>query len=252
MSQEVAQTQPSEVAISNFGAFGAENIIASDLRVPKILLMQAMSDLVSERKAIAGDFVESFEGRKLGDDRTPVQIIPFYVTNTWTVKKEVNGKMEFDKVEDRGGQDIKREYEIVGQDGIKRTNHRTLNIFCLLKGGNLSVPYMLSLQNSSFKAGAQPFLNKVQLLRTENKAPANVVFQLGVAQEENEKGRWFAVTVGACKDANGKDIATSNEELAAAYTQYKAISGAIESGAKIDMSDVAEESPVSESGTVRY
>lgn len=243
MSKQLATKEETGLSIANIGSFGVENVLSSDLRIPKILLMQAMSDLVSERKAVAGDFVESFEGKKLGDDKAPVKIIPFYITNTWTIKKEVNGKMEFEKIEDRGGADTRREYETIGSDGVKRTNHRTLNVFCLIKGGNLNVPYMLSLQNASFKKGAQPLLNKVQLLKTENKAPAHVVFELGVETEENDKGRWFSTSITASKGTDGKDIPTSIEELTAAYNQYKAISGAIEAGAKVDMSDVEEEAP---------
>jgi hypothetical protein len=230
--------------VMDLGSFGVENVISSDLKVPKILLAQAMSEFVKERKCFAGDIVESFEGRKLGDAKAPVQIIPFYVTNTWTVKKEVNGKMEFDTVQDRGGNDINREYEVIGVDGIKRTNHRTLNIFCLVKGGNMSVPYMLSLQNASFKNAAQPFLNKVALLKTEGKAPAHIVFELSVTEENNDKGSWSAFTISAVKDANGKDVANTSEEVMAAFTQYKAISGAMASGAKVDMSDLDGSEPI--------
>lgn len=224
--------------VMNLGSFGTENVISSDLRVPKILLMQAMSDFVQDGKAAIGDIVDSFEGKKLGDLKSPIQIIPFFMTNTWTIKKEVNGKMEFEKIEDRGGNDVRREYEVIGQDGIKRTNHRTMNIFCLIKNGNMSVPYMISFMNSSFGNAAQPYLNKVQLLKAEGKSPAHIVFNLGVAKEENEKGKWVSFTLEAAKDGNGKDVPNTDEEVIAAYTQYKTISGAFAAGAKVDMSDV--------------
>jgi hypothetical protein len=242
MGKQVAvnESKAVNVNVMDFGSFGVENVITSDLRIPKILLMQSMSDFVAEKKAYAGDIVESFEGRKLGDEKAPVQIIPFYMTNTWTVKKEVNGKMEFEKVEDRGGNDIQREYEFVGSDGVKRTNHRTLNIFCLIKGGNLQVPYMISLQNKSFGKAAQPYLNKTQLLKTEGKAPAHIVFNLGVGKEENEKGKWFSNFIEAAKDSNGKDVANTPEEVQAAYNQYIALTGALKSGQKIDMSDIKD------------
>lgn len=241
MSKQVAVKETNAVssAVMDLGSFGTENIISSDLRIPKILLMQQMSDFVAEQKAAAGDIVDSFEGKKLGDLKNPVQIIPFYVTNTWTVKKEENGKVVFARVEDRGGNDTVRDYEQV-IDGVKHTNHRTLNIFCLLKGGNLSVPYMISLQNASFKKAAQPFLNKTALLRTEGKAPAHIVFSLGVSKEENEKGKWFSNTIESVKDASGKDVPNTEEEILAAFTQYKALSGSLAAGAKIDMSDAAD------------
>lgn len=242
--QEVAKTETKAVGPAmDFGSFGVENIITSDLRIPKLLLMQAMSDFVTDGKARLGDIVDSFEARKVGDEKTPVQIIPFYVTNSWTIKKEQNGKMVFDKIEDRGGNDVRREYEIIGQDGVKRTQHRTLNVFALMKNGNLSVPYMISFLNASFTNAAQPFLNKVQLLKAEGKAPAHVVFNLGVTKEENDKGKWFAFTLEAAKNGDS-DLATTQEELEAAYKHYTGLTTSLKSGAKIDMTDVAaDEAP---------
>jgi hypothetical protein len=252
-TKEVAKAANTEVSaeVLNLGSFGTENVINSDLRLPKILLAQSMSESVKERKCFAGDIVESFEFAKLGDDKSPVKIIPFYMTNTWTIKKEVNGKMEFEKVEDRGGNDIKREYEVIGSDGIKRTNHRTMNIFCLIKGGDLKVPYMISLQNASFKHAAQPYLNKQALLKTTNKSPAHIVFELGVVEEKNDKGTWNAFKLEASKNADGKDIANTNEEILAAFAQYKALTGSLAAGAKIDMSDAADTS-VEEATNVKY
>lgn len=241
MNTEVAVNKESNLSVNvmDIGAFGIENIISSDLRIPKILLMQNMSDLVSEGKAAPGDLVNSFEQIKIGDAKSPLQIIPFHFTNTWTVKKEVNGKMEFARIEDRFSNDARREYEQV-VDGVKYTNHRTLNLFCLIKNGNLQVPFMISFMNSSFKGAAQPFLNKVQLLIAEKRAPAHIIFNLGVNREENEKGKWFSFSLEAAKDASGKDVYNSNEEVLAAYQQYKSLSASLKAGAKIDVSDLAE------------
>ena len=227
--------------VMNLGSFGTENVISSDLRVPKILLMQAMSDFVQEGKAAIGDIVDSFEGKKLGDLKSTVQIIPFYMTNTWTIKKEVSGKMVFDRVDPREGTDVRREYEVIGADGIKRTNHRTMNIFCLVKNGNLNVPYLISLMNSSFSNAAQPYLNKVQLLKAEGKSPAHICWMLGVAKEENDKGKWVSFTLEAAKDDSGKDIMNTTDEVMAAYTQYKTLSSAFAAGVKVDMSDIPAE-----------
>lgn len=241
MNTEIVTKQTTAVGAPIDFSFGTEELISTDLKLPKILLMQAMSEFVKERKAMSGDIVESFEGRKLGSIDQKLEIIPFYFTNTWTIKREVDGKMVFDSVVPRGGNDIRREYETI-KDGVKYTNHRTLNIFALIKGGNLTVPYMISLKNSDFKYAAQPFLNKTQLLRAEKKAPAHIVWELGVTDEPNNaKGSWFAFTLEAKKDKAGKDIYNSAEEVQSAYQAYKSLAQSLDSGAQIDMSDVAKE-----------
>ena len=242
MSKELARAAAQEIALAE--GFGMENILTEDIRIPKILLMQQMSKFCTDDgiKARAGELRESFEGRLLGDGKKPVQIIPFYTTNTWIVKKEVNGKFEFDKIEPRTAADSQREFEEKGKDGIVRRNYRTLNIFCLIRGANLSVPYMVSLQSFSFKLAAQKFLNKGNLLKAEGKAYAHRVFNLTSQTVENDKGKFFAYAIETAQDG-GKEIETTPEELTAAYKQYKGIATAISQGASINMSDLEDAAP---------
>ncbi len=243
MSNELVKKEETAVMIPEMDmSFGMENIINSDIKVPKILLVQQMSKMATDDKIQArpGELRESFEGIKLGDGKNPVQIVPFYCTNTWTVKKEKNGKMDFYDLQERGGHDIKREYAVVDAEGNNMTNHRTLNVFAIVIGQNLSIPYMMSFMNSSFKFAAQTFLNKSQLLKAAKKSSAHIVWNLGSTVIENEKGKFYAFTLEAAKDDKGQDVATSSEVLMAAYTQYKLITSHLSSGGKIDMSDAVE------------
>lgn len=240
MNQELANYKKNELGpVGNF-SFGTENIITQDIRLPKILLMQQMSEFCSDDRIQArpGELRESFEGQKLGDKANPLKIIPFYFTNTWTVKKEENGKMVFARTEVRTGADIQREYETF-ENGVKHTNHRTLNIFALIKGGNLSVPYMISLMNKSFTEAAQPFLNKAQLLKAEGKAPAFITWALASDITENDKGKFYYFTLEAVKE-NGKDVYNTQEELQYAQKAYQSMTNQLSQGAKIDMSDLEE------------
>jgi hypothetical protein len=222
-------------------SFGVENLISSDIQIPKILLMQSTSEIVNEGKASPGDLANSFEKVKIGDAKRPLAIIPFHFTNTWTIKREQDGKMVFDHIEDRIQSDSDRDFEQV-INGVKYTTHKTLNVFCLIKGGNLQVPFMVSFNNRSFKGAAKPYLNKAKLLVAEGRAPAHIVWNLGVAKEENVKGKWFSFSLEAAKDENGKDIVNTNDEVLAAYNQYKSLSASLKAGAKIDLSDLGTES----------
>jgi hypothetical protein len=79
-------------------------ILASDVVVPRLLLMQGMSDLVNDRKANIGDMVKNSTAEKLGDPEHPIQIIPLAEpTPTWIIefKRKGDQKWGFKGVEPR-------------------------------------------------------------------------------------------------------------------------------------------------------
>jgi hypothetical protein len=239
MSKQVAKTESKAVSTSDamaFGAFGTENVINQDLTFPKILLMQGLSQWVSQGLAAPGEIVESFEKRKLGNAKKPVQIIPFFNLNVWKLKKEVNGKFVTVGYEDRVGAEARMDREFTHSSGEKGLREKTFNLFCLLKDGNLKVPYMVGFTNYSFKHAAQSYLNKLQLLKAEGKSPAYVLWNLGVTQEKNAKGEFPVFTLDTVKDEKGHDIENSYDEVKAAFEAHKSLSGAISEGAKVDMS----------------
>jgi hypothetical protein len=253
MKKEVAiKAASNELAITEGFTFGSENIISTDIRIPKILLVNQMSKIVSkpEFNARPGELRESFEGSKFGDVKNPIQVIPFYMKNTWTVKKMKNGKMEYYASQDRAGTDTDRPYEDKDADGVPMTNHKVMNLFVLVRGQDLSIPYMVSFMNKSFRLAAQPYLNKTKLLEPSGKQPPHIVWNLGsFFVEDDPKGKYYAFTLGAAKDESGKDIPTTTEELRAAVDQYKSITGHLKKGGKIDMSDVEDTETVTSDKT---
>jgi hypothetical protein len=226
-------------------SFGMENMIASDIKLPKIMLMQAMSEMLKNDAigARAGEIREGVEGRLFAKKGQAVQIIPFYFSNHWLVQKEVNGKMEFYKIEDRLGTEPNRDYEEV-IEGVRYTNDKLLNIFCMVRGEDGAIPYQLGLRRSSFTNAGKSFIQKISLLRAQKKAPANIVWNLSTKEVENDKGTWFAFTLEAAKDEAGKDISTTVEELAQAYEHYKNITAHLKTGAiDLNKQEATGESP---------
>lgn len=62
-------------------------ILAADVVVPRLLLMQGTSDFVKDRKATLGDMVRSTTAEKLGDPDKMIQIIPLAEpTPTWIIE----------------------------------------------------------------------------------------------------------------------------------------------------------------------
>ena len=80
------------------------NILASDVLIPRLLLMQGTSDFVKERKAQLGDMVRSTNAEKLGDPDTPINFIPLSSPQpTWIREARQKGaqRWEFRGIEKR-------------------------------------------------------------------------------------------------------------------------------------------------------
>jgi hypothetical protein len=242
MNTEVTKVQNTAVANIPAGQWGFENVLAEDIRIPKLLLVQQMSDMATNEKINArpGEIRESFEGRLMATKEKPLQIIPFYTTNTWTVSRKVNGKWEFDHIDERTSDNSTREYEET-LDGELYKNEKTLNIFALIKGENLTIPYMISMKGFSMKLAGNKFLSMGAVIRAEGEAYAHRVFNLSSQAVENDKGKFFAYSIEASTDSKGNKQKTSVEELTAAYKAYLTVSGALKSGAKINTGNLSDD-----------
>lgn len=87
--KEMVTVNKSEMQLAAAEASLSQQVVASDVIIPRLLLMQAISPLVTSRKAQIADLVRSTNNEKLGDPEHPVQIIPLAMTSMW---------MEFEKV----------------------------------------------------------------------------------------------------------------------------------------------------------
>src|SRR6478736_4784251 len=78
-----------------------EGLVPSDIVIPKVLLMQGLSDLVAERKAQLGDIVRSTTAEKLGSPEKTLEFIPLsFPTSQWVIemKKPGGNKFEYKKM----------------------------------------------------------------------------------------------------------------------------------------------------------
>lgn len=102
---EVAKTSGTGVTEYKQAPVGNETILKGDILLPKLLLMQGLSDFVSERKkdpntgaAIAqGDMVRSLTGEIVGGPDKPVEVIPLTYVNQWVVMEKMGSKFEYRK-----------------------------------------------------------------------------------------------------------------------------------------------------------
>jgi len=130
---------------------GSEVILKNDILLPRLLLMQGLSEFVAERKkdpntnvAIAqGDMVKSLTCEVSGGPDKAVEIIPLTYINQWVLKELVGGKYEYRKtnVRDHGiGDDQKDILEQTGENlswefdlnGAKWRRVKSIGLYALL------------------------------------------------------------------------------------------------------------------------
>jgi hypothetical protein len=208
---------------------------SQDIIIPKILAMQGLSQLVTERKAQMGEFRNSLTGALLGSVDQPVNIIPFYMEKLWIefVPNE-KGKMKFSGYVPVTLANEDLPWEDTNERGVvvKRRDY-TLQFYCLLEKDleqGITQPYVLSFKRTSLKAGkklaTQIYVTNKQLALS----PAGVVISLEGKLDSNDDGTYvvFDITAGN---------KTPAEYQKKALEMFKLVQGG---KTKVDHSDLQE------------
>jgi len=241
-------------------------VLKSDVVLPKLLLMQGLSDLVNERKAQQGDFVRSSTAEKLGDDKAPVEFIPLTFQNLWLVSEDQKGdgkKYEFRRYEPRTLANENAEWDYI-EKGTKWKRTKIMSLFALLprdidaqaqmmkefeETGEMPdvdkvlLPVVIQFKNTSFKAGkevATLFAKAESISRTLGKTvPAfGTTMRLSCVSDKNDKGNFFVMKV----ESAGKTKPEYKDSAANWYSQLMSLGAAV----KVDESDVAVEEAAAE------
>jgi hypothetical protein len=240
-----------------------ENVLASDVLIPKVLLMQGLSDLVMKQKtAKVGDMVRSTTAEKLGDEKSSIDIIPLTFQNLWMLSEQVGKKFEFRRYEPRNASNEMAEWDYTeGNTPWKRT--KVMHLFALLPAdieaqmkeiqafketGELPsldkalIPVVIPFRNMSYKHAAKDvatFFAKAQSMSelVKQEVPAyTMTLRLSCKELTNDKGVFYVYNVSQA----GK---TKPEYREFAQSWYKTLtSGAV----KIDEADEGDDSGTSE------
>ena len=260
------EMQKSETNLPSSPLPQGTTVLKSDVVLPKLLLMQGLSDLVSERKAQQGDFVRSSTAEKLGDNTTPVEFIPLTFQNLWLVSEDQKGdgkKYEFRRYEPRTALNENDPWDYI-EAGTKWKRTKIMSLFALLpkdieaqakmlkefeETGEMPdvdkvlLPVVIQFKNTSFKAGkevATLFAKAESISRTLGKTvPAfGTTMRLSCVSDKNDKGNFYVMKV----ESAGKTKAEYKDSAANWYSQLMSLGAAI----KIDDSDVSVEEAASE------
>lgn len=224
----VATKAPQELAPSNGPIWGNENIDSADIMIPKILLMQGLSEAVNDGKAAQGDMIDSLETKKLGDRNSPVEIIPICTNKTWIVSRKEKKASKFEYVETipMTAENSKLAMEEEEKDGSVIRRDRSLNFYVLLASDVEGLPYVVSFRRTSYTAGKKliTHFQKMQMLR---QPPAAKTLMLSCVQDKNDMGTYFKFDVSTGRVSKPEEVATAKQ-------WYETIQG----GVKVDESDV--------------
>lgn len=265
------QTTQSNVPAAVVGA-PQQQILQSDIVIPKVMLMQALSDLVEEKKAQAGEMVRSSTGEKLGDESKPLDFIPLMYHSLWMLSEDVKGKgnksdFEFRGYEPRVPLNERLEWDFE-RNGTKWRRTKTMHLFGLLprdidaqasaikefeETGEVDIekallPVCIALRNMSFKHAAKDvttFFAKAESIaaQTGKAVPLyGATVQFTCKKEKNDKGAFYVFNM---KPA-GK---TKPEYKAAAKTWFETLCRNV---VKVDDSDIAEDAKEADQGPTNF
>jgi hypothetical protein len=200
MGKELVKKQDQELAALTQQSWDSEDdvIEAKDIRIPRALLMQAMSELVGQRKAVAGDIVDSNTFEKLGDEQTPLIVVPITTFKTWTLESLKNGKFEWETSEAYTLQNSTRKkegFKFVCRDGQEREGKaiEVINLLCFLEkdlGKASALPYVIAFRMTSFQCGQQ-ILTERNSARSENLPFSAYKLKLSPLYTKNDKGQFY-------------------------------------------------------------
>jgi hypothetical protein len=251
----------------------AHEVIASDMVVPYVLLVQPPSEAATQGKAAVGDIIRSTTFEKLGGPQKPIEVIFLhYPKAEWIIEEKPKGagRFEYRRAEARNAanevqawswfsdeEDGRHEVPEGTKNATEWRRVKVLRVFAVLKGdidaanaemkkaeaGELPdpnkalTPIIMSFRSTSYKAGKDicTFVEKAASFRMN---PWRYIVPLTCHVEQNDQGTFYVWDVDA-KNAKG----VSKEDIPMVENWGKVInSGAV---LKTDDQGVEDASPVS-------
>ena len=211
MSKEVATTsQEAELAAltGNIDSFGQEQS-AQDIVMPKLLVMQPGSKLVTDGIAKFGEFRNSLTHDLLGSIENELEVVPITIQKTFTISKKLDGRWQYFGIEPVAYASEQRPYEEI-IDGVETKNELTYNLYCLI--GDDALPYCVSLKGMSSRAGKSAFTHMyVTNYQLKKILPFTHRLILSGKKTQNDKGTFVTLSIRPTVEAEMEEkIAAAN------------------------------------------
>lgn len=199
--KEVAPVQnnlPTE--LTDLGQWGMPTQMSSDIIIPKILPMQGLSELVTDGKAVMGEFRNSLSGEKLGSITDPIEIIPFAVQKVWDIYKQVGDKFEWEQSIPLNENPASKDYNDLlpwadkDADGVNIKRIRRMNFFVLLPSDlaqGHALPFVFSFKSTSYTEGKKIYSQMYMANPSKKLPPPAYTFKIGGTKEKNDHGTFI-------------------------------------------------------------
>lgn len=202
-NKEIVETEnllPTELG----GTWGNDDIDNDDIVLPKILLMQAMSEAVNE-KGIAkpGDIIKSTTEEVMGGLDMPLEIIPLNSFKTWILSMKEGQKFIYKSTEPMTPANVTRKLEWEDDLGNEWRADKSLNFYVLLpveiesalKGDSACIPHLVNFRRTSYMAGRN-LVSGMKESAFLNQPGASRVYNLKVTKRKNDHGTFFVFDIG--------------------------------------------------------
>lgn len=224
-----------------------QEILATDITVPSLLLMQGLSDFVTERKAQLGDIVRASTVEKLGEPGKVIPFVPLKITTAWAEQEKVGQKFEFRRLLERTPQNEHLPWSFwrnlqgdtfdrpgqLGANAWRRV--KSINVFAMLPHdidafeaelakaaaegdipdlAKTAMPVSISFRSTSFNAGKDVTTHYLHIAEAAEKANLPNLrpwhYQLGLTcvPDKNEKGSFFVWKVTPAQKLDRKYLPT--------------------------------------------
>ena len=217
MNKQVAKSDNKlQTSVTAWGA--GESIDKQDILIPKINLLQPLSELVQDNKAKAGEFVENVNQTVLGKKVTFLAFGHFKTLQVWENhkwKKTISWEPQF--------QELPFEQLV---SGVVTHNVKVLNYYVLLPSElakGIAFPYVLPFKKTGTRAGKKlaTIFTKLKLFKAPSAAK---VFTLTASLTENDKGKFWVPDVMEIRNSSAEEVAAAkkwHDGLTTAKVQVK-------------------------------
>jgi hypothetical protein len=207
MTKKNEVTTKEETAVSvnaqSSGTF-SESVDASDIIIPKVLLMQAISQLVEQDKAKQGDFVHSLDEVVVGaKEDKPVEFIVLGMFKTLQTYED----NKYVKTESLTPENAGLPYEEV-VNGVTVNRTKTMNYYVIRPADveNMSVfPMVITFKRTSLKGGKK-LATKLMMLEEFGAEIYMKTFKLVAKQEEGDKGKYYVMDIVDGRKSNDVEV----------------------------------------------
>jgi hypothetical protein len=207
MAKEVVKKESSEVALStNVNDWGGSPITSQDIIIPRILVMQGLSEMVTDGDAKFGEFRESMNKELLGDSKNPVEFIPFLLEKVFIEYEDLKDEKKYLRMIPitPSNDSLPYQDEEKSAEGkmIKITRDRCMNFYVLLPKEielGTAIPYMLSFRRTSIKAGKKLATQMYVKNINSGKTPAATTCLLTNTKSSNDKGTFAVLDIQASR-----------------------------------------------------